>query len=699
MRAVGAHCRTRGGAPPTWLNLGAGTGVPILTEATLPVGCAGAIDVLPQYGTPFIDSMVYHLLHTNGGLESRVNIVRTPIELTGVADDVDGWSAADEPINAKVSKSKFGFTTGYAGVCVIDPDFLDEGLLGRRAIPYIRHAKKHLLAPNALVVPAKATVYAVAAEMLTPEACGFDIGEMDKYRWSPLYEGFRPSETMQSYRAVSQPMPVFEFDMNATDIEKAFPDGAAVDLAFDVASDATINCVVFYWSLDMLPDAVVAAGFPQEVVTSSPEANHDFWQSAVQWLDPIQVSTGQRVVIEASHNSTRVRFRTKEPRRNHRMFHNSIARWHMDMVADTRRNEFFDRGITQVISEMKHADPKRIVGLDFGSGSGLLGMMMARAGCDRVLGCDTQRHVVAVANKVVALNGFEGKVKNIVSDCRHLKLGDDLPERADLLVMELFDYGFLGEGCLYFAHHAWQNLLKPEARICPQGGTIFAMAVELWPRESEGFDVSAWNVYRNDSDYYGIDLNKEKHTPLTDPMTVFDIDLRREACGIVHPSTGDEKRFEVEVTSAGVISGFVFWHEMHLTDDITLSTAPWEPRTCWLQAFQKMEEIQVEVGMKIPLICSHEGSRVTFAYDTEKLPNMDALRTTVPPVDSYWNDLHGTLSEHTKKMSESCTWDQDFRREIAYATTAIATDPARLGRKGRVIEPDRAFLASIGHYY
>ena len=58
-----------------------------------------------------------------------------------------------------------------------------------------------------------------------------------------------------------------------------------------------------------------------------------------------------------------------------------------------------------------------------------------------------------------------------------------------MLVMELFDYGFLGEGALHFVHHAWNHCLKPDAVVVPGGGAVFAMPVQLGhfkrPRKSE----------------------------------------------------------------------------------------------------------------------------------------------------------------------------------------------------------------------
>ena len=52
-------------------------------------------------------------------------------------------------------------------------------------------------------------------------------------------------------------------------------------------------------------------------------------------------------------------------------------------------------------------------------------------------------------------------------------MGKDLQRRADLLVMELFDYGFLGEGCLHFVHFAWNNCLAEDGAIMPRGLGVY----------------------------------------------------------------------------------------------------------------------------------------------------------------------------------------------------------------------------------
>ncbi len=50
----------------------------------------------------------------------------------------------------------------------------------------------------------------------------------------------------------------------------------------------------------------------------------------------------------------------------------------------------------------------------------------------------------------------------------------DIPEKANLMVVELFDEGLLGLGALPAIQYCKEELLTKNARIVPAGATIFA---------------------------------------------------------------------------------------------------------------------------------------------------------------------------------------------------------------------------------
>ena len=154
------------------------------------------------------------------------------------------------------------------------------------------------------------------------------------------------------------------------------------------------------------------------------------------------------------------------------------------MVADHLRNTQYYLGIDRAVKRVlaRKLGTKTCNVIDYGSGSGLLSLMAARAGATRVTGIEHMPHVAKVAGDVTAMNGYASDVVSFLAkDIRKVKAGrgEDLKEKQDMLVMELFDYGFLGEGCLHFVHHAWNHCLKPDAVVVPGGGAVFAMPVQV----------------------------------------------------------------------------------------------------------------------------------------------------------------------------------------------------------------------------
>ena len=48
----------------------------------------------------------------------------------------------------------------------------------------------------------------------------------------------------------------------------------------------------------------------------------------------------------------------------------------------------------------------------------------------------------------------------------------------------------------------------------------------------------------------------------------------------------------------------------------TISTAPDDAETCWLQAYQPMEEIELREGATLSLKAMHQGSRITVVFSS-----------------------------------------------------------------------------------
>ena len=372
---VGVYCRclrhvaaqmTKLGVGGRWLQLGAGCGVPLLASAQLDATVAEKIYALPAHGSPFLDTTAANLLERHG-LRDRVEILRKPVEqvLVDAAAVVGPGQGAEH-------------LPGPALVLVVDPDLFDEGLLGLRVLPYVRHARRALCIPTPLVVPAVARVFCAPVAVVTPLACGFDLSEMDGYRWGPWsffpcgcfsrtesrrrrgsgssdgeatrrrrdrgesaatrrrggrradgsaerrrrrYEEIDAAGSIQRARGgvtlLAPPQEIFVFDFGADDVDAALPVRARVALDFVANETATLNGVVFWWSLDMVPDETFSesASNAPDFDRRAPPKPAGALQQAIQWVDPVGVAERGAIKIHASHNSTRIRFEVTAPER------------------------------------------------------------------------------------------------------------------------------------------------------------------------------------------------------------------------------------------------------------------------------------------------------------------------------------------------------------------------------------------------
>lgn len=72
----------------------------------------------------------------------------------------------------------------------------------------------------------------------------------------------------------------------------------------------------------------------------------------------------------------------------------------------------------------------------------------ARAGAAHVVSCESVKLIADKAKEIVSANGLDDQVVVINKQSDLLRVGEDLPRRADILVAEIFDTGLIGEGAL-----------------------------------------------------------------------------------------------------------------------------------------------------------------------------------------------------------------------------------------------------------
>jgi predicted RNA methylase len=140
---------------------------------------------------------------------------------------------------------------------------------------------------------------------------------------------------------------------------------------------------------------------------------------------------------------------------------------HARMLHDTRRTGDYLAAIAKAVR------PGDVV-LDIGTGSGVLAVAAARAGARRVFAVEAS-DVAEVAERVFAANQVWNRVTLVPGWSRTI----DLPEPADLLVSEIIGNEPFEEEVLETTLDARLRLLKPRARLIPDGLTLLARPLLL----------------------------------------------------------------------------------------------------------------------------------------------------------------------------------------------------------------------------
>jgi precorrin-6B methylase 2 len=282
-----------------------------------------------------------------------------------------------------------------------------------------------------------------------------------------------------------------------------------------------------------------------------------------------------------------------------------VPRWHFAMLNDEERNSAYERALNKAITDTS-------VVLDIGSGSGLLAMMAARAGAKSVISCEMNPTIAELARETVQLNGFADRIKIINKKSVDLRVGIDMPEKANLLVTEIVDCGLVGEGIIPCIMDGKQSLLTEDARIIPRAATVHAIVVESERLQklnhvgfSCGFDTSPFNRYST-PEYFPVRLGAFDYDELTEPFEAFHFAFDGP------PITPIEKIIDVPCKKDGLCHAIIFWFTLHLDDENETSNKIGNT-THWTQAMESfVEALPARKGERIRIQAQSENTMIRF---------------------------------------------------------------------------------------
>ncbi|GHP04547.1 hypothetical protein PPROV_000330100 [Pycnococcus provasolii] len=474
---------------------------------------------------------------------------------------------------------------------IVAVDLLDEGLLTSGLLPAVTHALDNLAIQDPVVIPSSVTVFAQAVQIKTPECCGFDVSAVDRHRWHPSYACGVPLNT-DYIVPLSEPIEAWNFDLLTPPRES---ERKTVDIPF--TRPGVWNAVLFWYDLNLFQDKVRLSSGLVDGREVSPTL-----RPAVQYLaGEIRVTADRGYEADGSgraittmpllctHNTVRMRFDVERAEYMHlNRADASFPNYHFHALADTRRNEAYYRAIERAVARRKAMKPtpetsgfspltsgeeSEVHVLDAGCGTGLLGMMAARCGADSVVGIELHESLAAVARRNVAANGLGDKVSICVRDLALAERGKEVRRRgANLVVMDFFDATLIGHQALYMVETMQRNVVQPDATYVPMAATMYVMGIEAVTDRINGKQFASFNKYRWDRDAEAVYLKDVPHRKLTKPKKVFEFFFDRR--GSMRGGSMREAVLKLEVIRSGYMNGIVFWFDLHLDEESSLTTAP-----------------------------------------------------------------------------------------------------------------------------
>ncbi len=269
--------------------------------------------------------------------------------------------------------------------------------------------------------------------------------------------------------------------------------------------------------------------------------------------------------------------------------------WHYAMLNDHARN-------AAIAAAIRDLDLKGRTVVEIGAGSGIIAILFARAGAQRVIACEMNPAMAQVAIETIHRAGMAERIALLpMSSTMAIDQGL-LPEEPDVIFTETVDCGVIGEGFHAIARDV-RRTAGPKTVMLPREIRQYGMLIHspaifgLNHVDSVfGVDMAPLNAFSTRT-YFPVRAAWHGFEPLTRPALLRTYDYLREM-----PAAP----VRVRATVSGLAHGVLSWFELQMGRHV-ITNAVGE-HSHWHQAFHPFPKpLKVQEGQEVEIVIDDAG--------------------------------------------------------------------------------------------
>lgn len=158
-------------------------------------------------------------------------------------------------------------------------------------------------------------------------------------------------------------------------------------------------------------------------------------------------------------------------------------------LVDTHRTFQIYQGISETIKSLRSSGRDELIGIDAGTGTGILAIAMISLGVNKVYAIEINPESHAVTDKFLSVLGLNKQIRLLKGDATLIEIPELRERHADILVSENLSGGLFNEPQYDIIGHL-SNFLFPEAEIIPNEAELYVSLASVdWEGVKPGKNI------------------------------------------------------------------------------------------------------------------------------------------------------------------------------------------------------------------